>query len=52
MLFFAGNAEYLEVTEEFLLEALQYCKGKYGRYVTVDNYDIYFEPTLDVLELI
>ncbi len=46
------TAEYLEVTEEFLLEALQYYKGKYGRYVTIDNYAIYFEPTLGVLELV
>ena len=45
-------AEYLEVTEEFLLEALQYYKGKYGIYATIDNYVIYFEPSLGVFELV
>lgn len=45
------SADYLDVTEEFLLEALQYYKGKYGTYVTIDNYVIYFEPSLGVLEL-
>lgn len=47
----AESAEYLDVTEEFLLEALQYYKGKYGNCVTIDNYIIYFEPSLGVLEL-
>lgn len=46
------TADYLEVTEEFLLEALQYYRGKYGKYVTLDNYAIYFEPSLGVLELV
>ena len=47
----AESAEYLDVTEEFLLEALQYYKGKYGTCVTIDNYIIYFEPVLGVLKL-
>lgn len=47
----AESAEYLDVTEDFLLEALQYYKGKYGNCVTIDNYVIYFEPYLGVLEL-
>ena len=46
------TADYLEVTEEFLLEALQYYKGKYGKYATIDNYAIYFEPSLGVFELV
>ena len=46
------SAEYLEVTEEFLKEALQYYKSKYGKYVTVDNYTIFFEPCIGVLELV
>lgn len=46
------TADYLEVTEEFLLEALQYYKGKYGIYATIDNYVIYFEPSLGVFELV
>ena len=44
-------AEYLEVTEEFLLEALEHYKSKYGTCTQVDNYIIYFEPVLGVLEL-
>ncbi len=46
------TAEYLEVTENFLLEALQYYKSKYGISATIDNYVIYFEPYLGVLELV
>lgn len=44
-------AEFLEVTEEFLLEALNHYKTKYGVYTQIDNYVIYFEPTLGILEL-
>lgn len=43
-------AEYLEVTEEFLLEALECYRLKYGICAIVDNYIVYFEPTLGVLE--
>lgn len=45
-------AEFLEVTEEFLSEALERYKGKYGCYAALDNYIIYFEPSLGVLEMI
>ena len=44
-------AEYLDVTEDFLLEAIECYKGKYGSYVSIDNYIISFEP-VTVLELI
>ncbi|NLL77369.1 MAG: ImmA/IrrE family metallo-endopeptidase [Clostridiales bacterium] len=44
-------SEFLEVTEEFLSEALQYYRSKYGAYTIVDKYVIYFEPSLGVLEL-
>ena len=37
-------AEYLDVTEEYLEEAIDCYKAKYGLYVSVDNYIIYFEP--------
>ena len=37
-------AEYLDVTEEYLEEAIDCYKEKYGLYVSVDNYIIYFEP--------
>lgn len=46
------TAEYLDVTEEFLTEAVQYYKSKYGIYTKLDNYVIYFEPTIAVFELI
>lgn len=43
-------AEYLDVTEEFLQEALGIYKEKYGIYRKVDNYIVYFEP-LGILEI-
>ncbi len=43
-------AEYLEVTEEFFSDALQYYKQKYGTYVKIDNYAIFFEPSIAVME--
>lgn len=44
-------AEYLDVTESFLDETLDFYKSKYGTFTTLDNYIIYFEP-LSVLELL
>lgn len=46
------TADYLEVTEEFLNEAIGQYKRKYSPCVTIDNYVIYFEPTLGVMELL
>ena len=43
-------AEYLEVTEQFLQEALDTYKEKYGIYTEVDCYVVYFEP-LGILEM-
>jgi len=43
-------ADFLNVTEEFLEDALDWYKSKYGLYVFIDNFTIYFEP-LGVLEL-
>ena len=37
-------AEYLEVTEEYLVEAIQCYRSKYGICAAIDNYVIYFEP--------
>lgn len=45
-------AAHLGVTEEFLLDALKCYRSKYGVYVPCDNYVIYFEPYLMVLELV
>jgi pathogenicity island protein len=44
-------AEYLDVTEEFLKEALECYSSKYGTAVRFDNYIIGFEPRLYVMEL-
>lgn len=45
-------AEHLNITEEFLTEALQYYRNKYGLCTTIDNYVIYFEPSLGIFEQI
>lgn len=39
-------AEFLEVTEEFLEDAIQCYREKYGVYITVGSYTIYFIPNL------
>ena len=43
-------AEYLEVTESFLEEAVNCYHEKYGLFTQVDNYIIYFSP-LGILSL-
>jgi len=43
-------AEHLNVTEEFLQNALAYYSGKYGISKVIDNYEIYFDP-LAVIEI-
>ena len=43
-------AEYLDVTEQFLEEAIICYREKYGLSTTLDNYIIYFEP-LGILSL-
>lgn len=42
-------AEYLEVTEEFLQEALSAYRSKYGICKELDNYIIFFVPQLAIL---
>lgn len=44
-------AHYLDVSEEFLLDALNRYRSKYGVCTTIDNYVIFFEPRLGVLEI-
>lgn len=44
-------AEYLDVSESFLNEALLYYKNKYGTYVKLNNYVIIFDPSIMVMEL-
>lgn len=45
-------AEYLEVTEKYLLAALNCYQNKYGSYVCLDNYVITFMPNLSVCKMI
>ena len=42
---------FLDVPEEFIEEALTYYRRKYGEYVDMDNYRIYFEPSLMVQKI-
>lgn len=44
-------ADYLDVTEKFLHDALEYYKSKYGLYTKLDNYIIYFHPSLGIMKL-
>jgi len=37
-------AEYLGVTEDFLLNAIDRYREKYGPYMIVDKHIIYFDP--------
>ena len=45
-------AEYLDVTTEFLNDAITIYREKYGVCITVDNYIIYFIPYLAIMEKI
>lgn len=46
------TAEYLGVTEEFLNDSLTYYTNKYGVCTQVDNYVVFFQPNIGVMELI
>ena len=43
-------AEYLNVTEKYKLDEITYYENKYGLFAKVDNYVLYLEPTVIVLE--
>lgn len=45
-------ADYLNVTEEFLEQAIQHYREKYETYCEIDNYLVYFEPNLTILKMI
>ena len=45
-------ADYLDVTETYLDEAVARYTSKYGTYTIIDNFVIYFIPNLGVMELI
>jgi len=44
-------ADYLNVTEDFLNEAIKYYRNKYGLSTTIDNYTIYFDPNLYIMKI-
>jgi hypothetical protein len=44
-------SDYLGVTESFLAESIEYYRKKYGLCTSIDNYLIYFEPTLGVMRM-
>lgn len=41
-------ADFLNVTENYLSEALECYRKKFGIYTVLDNYMIYFEPSLAI----
>lgn len=43
-------AEYLNVTEQFLMDAMQHYRHKYGCYKTIGNYTIFLYPTIDIIK--
>jgi len=45
-------AEFLDVTETFLKDALEAYRLKYGEGITIDNYYITFEPCLSVAKIL
>lgn len=45
-------AEYLDVTEEYLDDALQYYREKYGVFAKLNDYIIYFEPSLGIMKFL
>lgn len=45
-------AEFLEVTEEYFLDAIECYRGKYGVSTEISEYTIYFIPYLTVLKRI
>lgn len=44
-------ADYLNISEYFLEDAILYYKQKYGVCFEFDNYLVYFEPTLAIIKL-
>lgn len=42
-------ADYLEVTEDFLKDALESYRRKYGVCTEVDNYIVFFDPQISVM---
>ncbi len=45
-------SEFLNVTEEYLLECIECYRDKYGIMTNIDNYTIYFIPNLAVMKMV
>lgn len=45
-------AEFLNVTEEYLLECIECYRNKYGTMKNIDTYTIYFVPNLVVMKMV
>ena len=43
-------AEFLEIPEWFLVEAIEYYSNKYGTFYKLNNYIIYFSPSFGIME--
>lgn len=43
-------ADYFNVTEDFLSDALNYYKQKYGIQIVKDDYTIFLEPSLSIIK--
>lgn len=43
-------ADKMEITEEFLIEAIQGYKEEYGTHANMGDYIIFFEPTISIVE--
>ena len=44
-------AEYLDVPKDYLIEVIDCYRSKYGQYIALDNYMIYFIPQLAVMRI-
>lgn len=47
---FEDIADFLNVTEKYLMEVLECYRSKYGTYVLLDNYAIMFEPNYSIIK--
>lgn len=45
-------ADFLNVTEEYLLECIECYRDKYGEMKSIDNYVVYFIPNLAVIKIV
>ena len=45
-------ADFLNVTEEYLLECIECYRDKYGEMKSINNYIVYFIPNLAVIKIV